>query len=141
MLRARYAEVAYCRVMAARARAEGKRERERFYKRDAEAARRCVEALLKPRKHGVVVFPGMRAELDLWVRLSLSRPDAVVDAPRKAAGEPGGTGGPPDAGLRCACCESIGHTVDACPFALDDAQVLRTAKQRRERRARSAEAA
>jgi hypothetical protein len=136
MLKSRYRELAYCRLMTQRARALGDKGREHIFQADAERARRCIETLRHPtRKVGVVVYPGMRAELDLWVRLSLTRPNAVVDAPRKAAGGPK----PSVGGLRavyCARCESVGHEVDTCPFDLADASVLGIARLRRERRMR-----
>lgn len=133
MLKARYAELAYCRMKLQRARAMGDKRGERFYQQDAEQARRCVEALLHPkRKAGVVVYPGIRAEVELWVRLSLSRPDAVVDARTKRDVSPG-TGGHL-APVHCARCESIGHEVDTCPFDASDARALRVAQQRRAKR-------
>lgn len=73
MLRSRYAELAYCRVMRGRAAARGDKGRVEFYQADAERARRCVESLLRPRRSGVVVYPEIRAEVRRW---------AVVDRRR-----------------------------------------------------------
>jgi len=39
-----------------------------------------------------------------------------------------------DRTLLCSRCESVGHLVEACPFAFDDADVLRIAAARRARR-------
>lgn len=41
----------------------------------------------------------------------------------------------------CSRCESIGHVVERCPFSAGDAEVLKAARLRRERRARREEAA
>jgi hypothetical protein len=73
MLRSRYGELAYCRVMRGRAAARGDRLRVEFYQGDAERARRCVEALLKPRRLGVVVFPEIGAEVRRWVAVDRRR--------------------------------------------------------------------
>lgn len=35
----------------------------------------------------------------------------------------------------CLRCDSVGHTVEACPFGLGDAYVMNVAQLRRERRA------
>lgn len=135
MLRARYAELAYCRMMLQRAMAAGDGRRERLYQEDAEQARRCVEALLNPRRLGVVVYPGIRAELDLWVRLSFGRTVPAVERRQGGPRAEARAGGPPDPGLRCSRCESIGHTVEACPFDIGDEDVRRIAEKRRARRA------
>jgi hypothetical protein len=70
MLRARYRELAYCRVMRGRAEARGDKLRADFYREDAERARRCIDALRNPRKSGRVVFPEIRAEVKRWIELS-----------------------------------------------------------------------
>jgi hypothetical protein len=73
MLRSRYVELAYCRVMRGRAAARGDKGRVEFYQGDAERARRCVESLLHPRKAGRVVFPEIRAEVKRWVEIDRRR--------------------------------------------------------------------
>jgi hypothetical protein len=69
LLRARYRELAYCRIMLGRAMARGDKLRVDFYRGDAERARRCIDALHNPRKAGRVVFPEIRAEVRRWVAL------------------------------------------------------------------------
>jgi hypothetical protein len=73
MLRSRYAELAYCRVMRGRAAARGDKRRVEFYQGDAERARRCVESLLNPRRLGRVVFPEIRAEVRRWSEIDRRR--------------------------------------------------------------------
>lgn len=69
MLRARYAELAYCRIMLGRATARGDKLRVDFYREGAERARRCIDSLHNPRKSGRVVFPEIRREVERWVGL------------------------------------------------------------------------
>jgi hypothetical protein len=69
MLRSRYRELAYCRIMRGRAEAMKDKTRVEFYREGAERARRCVESLLSPRKSGVTVFPEIRAEVRRWVEV------------------------------------------------------------------------
>jgi len=68
LLRARYGELAYCRLMELRAFSMGDERRVKFYREDAERARRCVDGLLKPRRLGVVVYPEIREEVRSWAR-------------------------------------------------------------------------
>jgi hypothetical protein len=73
MLRSRYAELAYYRVMLGRATAQADRKRMDNYRECAERAGRCVEDLLNPRRAGVVVFPEIRAELRRWAEVTRRR--------------------------------------------------------------------
>ena len=78
-------------------------------------------------------------QLDLWVRLSLAGAAPAVDgAPERSVER---QVGPPDPARRCSRCESIGHTVEACPFSPADRDMLRVAQLRRERRSHMTEVA
>lgn len=67
LLRARYRELACCRIMLGRAAARGDKLCVDSYREDAERARRCIDALHNPRKAGRVVFPEIRREVARWV--------------------------------------------------------------------------
>lgn len=73
MLRARYAELAYCRVMLCRAEAQKDKTRADFYREGAERASRCAASLRNPRSLGVVRFPEIRAEVRRWAHVARRR--------------------------------------------------------------------
>ena len=75
-----------------------------------------------------IVYPGIRAMLLKWAAMGRrERIDSVDEAVRECEQAATRT-------LLCSRCESIGHLVEACPFAVTDTDVLRIAAARRARR-------
>lgn len=77
---------------------------------------------------GEVIYPGIRAALRKWA--AMGPREVLPRSPSHSAADEG----PTDRSLLCSRCESVGHLIEACPFAANDADVLRVAAARRARR-------